>query len=163
MPIAWFIAPYKTKSTVSGLYRYCAMDDFTQQIIYADGGNWSESEILGNVAVVKVKAAQTTLDTISSTVNFVKLPKVLLTESLSDLTPTQKTAILNKLTSLGYSVPEIKNALGDDIGSKTLADLLRFAATRRLKPHFNADQTQILVDGIEQRCRPIEDVDKTVK
>ena len=110
MAIAWFICPYKTKMLGSHKIRYCAMDDFTVQI-RADGGRWVESEVLGNVAIVKVKAAAGTLTTLDAATGFVRLPKDLLSSLLSDLTPAQKTAIVNKLQNMGYPLAEIQDRL----------------------------------------------------
>jgi hypothetical protein len=163
MPIAWFICPYKRGPNIGlGPSRYCAMDDFTNQII-TDGGTWSETEILGNHAIVKVRASDVTLTKIADGQGFVRMPKAVLTEPLSDLGATAKTSIRNKLTALGYSLSEVRNALGDDLGSKTLADVLRFAAKRRLKPRYDKDTDTIILDGPEHPVRPIEDVDKAVK
>ena len=46
MPIAWFICPYKQRPAPKRNFRYCAMDDLTA-VIRADGGDWSETEVLG--------------------------------------------------------------------------------------------------------------------
>lgn len=166
MPIAWFICGYKRKDRQMGSMvrrcRYCQMDDFTSQIV-SDGGSWSEAEVLGGYAVVKVSASDSTLSTIAGTAGFQRLPKNLLTSSLSDLTTAQKNAIRNKLEDMGYSLSEIKDALGTDIGSKTLADVLRFAAKRRLKPRYDAETDAIVCDGAEQPVRSIDDVDRSVK
>lgn len=169
MAIAWFLCPYKLRATTintpNGLrpVRYCAMDDFTHDIIITDKGSWAESEVLGNHAVVKVSANQTTIDAIAATTGFVKLPKTILTTPLSDLSTAQKTAIKDKIESLGYTATEIKNTLGTNIGNKTLGDVLKFIAKRRLKPRYDSVNDVIVCDGTEQTCRPIEDVDKAVK
>ena len=52
MAIAWFICGYKLRRANM---RYCAMDDFTA-LINTDAGTWSESEVLGGSALVKVRA-----------------------------------------------------------------------------------------------------------
>lgn len=165
MPVAWFICKYKRRPVPPGgwwkLIRYCAMDDFTSQI-NADGGRWSETEILNGYAIVKVKASDTTLDTIAGTSGFQRLPKNLLTASLSDLTTAQKNAIRNKLEEIGYSLTEIKDALGNDLGSKTLADVLRFAARRRLKHRLDEATDTVIYDGPEQSVKPIDTVDESV-
>jgi hypothetical protein len=162
MPIAWFICPYKRDfSNPEVVARYCAMDDFTPQIL-ADGGAWAESEILGDAAIVKVRASAATLTTIAGTAGFTRLPKALLDEPLSDLTQQQKSAIVNKLQALGYPVSEIKAALGNDIGALTLRQVLKFAARRRLKPRYDAANDQIVLDGAAQPVRPIEELEARV-
>lgn len=156
--IAWFICPYKRRPVPRPI-RYCAIDDFTAQI-RADGGDWSASEVLGNSAVVKVRASQATLDLIAAT--FQRIPLSRLADSLSTLTSAQRTAIRDRLLALGYPDAEIRAALGSNLANRTLGDVLRFAATRRLKPRYDALTDQIFVDGPQQPCRPIADVDTAV-
>ena len=81
MALAWFICPYKRMTRdVGGVptpvvppTRYCAMDDFTA-LIRADGGDWHETEILGDHALVKVRAAPATLTTINGALGFLRFP-----------------------------------------------------------------------------------------
>jgi hypothetical protein len=40
--------------------------------------------------------------------------------------------------------------------------VLRFMATRRLKPRYDSLLDLIVLDGDEQDCRPVEDVDREV-
>jgi len=137
------------------------MDDFTPQI-RADGGDWTETEILGNHAIVKVRASDVLLSTIAATEGFIRLPKNRLDDSLSDLTTKQKKVLKDKLESLGYSLTEIRADLGNDIGTKKLRDVLKLAAKRRLKPRYDKDTDTIILDGPEQPVRPLEDVDGAV-
>lgn len=168
MPIAWIICPYKRRKSGFGIpyngspIRYCAMDDFTK-LIYEEGGDWSESEILGDHAIVKIRAGWKTIEKISAETGFTKLPKVDLSDNLSDLISDQKTAITEKIVELGYSADEIKNTLGDDIGTKTFKELLKFMAKRRLKPRYDRETDTIICDGVEQKCRSIEELDNAVK
>jgi hypothetical protein len=131
------------------------MDDFTADIV-ADGGSWSETEILGNHAIVKVNAAPATLATINAEPGFIRLPKDSLNSTLGDLTTPQKNAIKNKLNALGYSNQEIADALPDNWQAVTLRQVLRFAATRRLKARYDANTDTIHLDGDVQ---PVKDVD----
>lgn len=169
MTIAWFICQYKVKAGKSGLLdtRYCAMDDFTPLIITQDGGNWSESEVLGAYAVVKVNASDATLATINGTANFTRIPNhIQLSDTLGDLTTNQRNTLLALLQDMGYTLAEISGALGDNLAgwrNHTLGQVLRFAASRRLKPRWDDVQQQIVLDGILQACRPIDDVDAAVQ
>jgi hypothetical protein len=138
------------------------MDDFTAAI-RADGGDWSETEVLGNHAIVKVRASETTLQTIAAATGFSRLPKDRLGDSLSDLSTAVKTAIRDKMLALGYTAQEIQQRFGNDIGSYTLRDVLKFIATRRLKPRFDSNTDTIILDGAIQPVRPLEDVDLTVR
>jgi hypothetical protein len=162
MPYGWFVCQYKIFETKPGMAngRYCAMDDFTAQIT-ADGGTWSESEVLGSYAIVKVRASAATLTTINGTTGFIRIPNhVNLSDTLGDLTPAKKTAILNKLQDMGYTLAEIQAVLPDDWTSVTLRQVLHFAAQRRIRPRW--DGSQIVFDGPVDACRPIEEVDNEV-
>jgi len=140
------------------------MDDYTKEI-YTDGGNWSESEILGDAAIVKVKASDKTLTIIQSAKEFFRIPiHVGLDEKLSNVTSDDRTAILTKLNGLGYSMDEIEEVLGKDLSEfndKKLNELLTFTASRRLKPLR-------IVNGITEFTseivapKPIESIDKEV-
>jgi hypothetical protein len=168
MAIAWFICGYKLKAGKNDLMntRYCAMDDFTSAIL-ADAGTWSETEVLGGSALVKVRANAATLTTIAGTVGFQRIPSwVNLTDTLGSMTTAQRTAILNRITAMGYTLAEIQTALGTNLTgwrSHTLGDVLRFCSSRRLKPRWDAVQGQIVLDGILQACKPVAMVDAEVQ
>lgn len=163
MPIGWFIAPYKRLLVgVRGPTRYCAMDDFTT-LIWADGGDWTETEILGNRAVVKVRASSTTLTAINAAVGFTRLPKDALDIALSDLTNGQKQALRDEALDQGYTLSEIQDRFPNDLGSYTLGEVLRFMATRRRKPRYDQPSDTIILDGPVQGCRLVDDVDSGVR
>lgn len=160
MAIAWFLCQYKRNMNARRPTRYCAMDDFTQAI-YTDGGKWSETEVLGNYAIVKVRANDSTLATIAAADGFTRLPLKLLNETLANLTLAQRTAIANKLAEIGYTVDDLSTF--GNLRDKTLAQVLKFAASRRLKPRYDSDSDTIICDGDVCSCRPIEDVDADVR
>lgn len=160
MAIQWFICTYKrTTGRMPG--RYCAMDDYTPQIL-ADSGSWSETEVLGGYALVKVRASDATLNTIANDAGFLRIPIALLDTQLSTLTSQQRTAIRDRLNAMGYSDSEILAALGNNLGQRTLGQVLRFAASRRLKPRYDAIQDLIVLDGEIQTCRLVDDVDAEI-
>lgn len=160
MAIAWFIVPYKRTSVMNMPARYCAMDDFTSQIL-ADGGEWTETEILGDRAIVKVRANIDTLTAIAAV--FKRLPKDRLDDSLSTLTNPQRNALKNEILDQGYTLSEIQNRFGNDLSQFTLGDVLRFMTTRRLKPRYDSASDTIILDGAEQSCRPLTEVDTQVQ
>jgi hypothetical protein len=159
MPVGWFIAPYKRRDPSPGeIGRYCAMDDFTAQIV-ADGGAWAETEILGNAALVKVRAAAGTLTTIAAGSGFLRIPNHFdLNDTLGDLTAGQRNAILNELQTLGYSPAEITAALPANWATVTLGQLLRFAAGRRLRPRYDSGTDTIICDGPPQPVLPVDQI-----
>lgn len=158
MPVAWFICPYKRRNPGQvPPERYCAMDDFSAQI-FADGGNWDETEILGDAAIVKVRANAGTLTTINAAAGFIRIPNhVDLNDTLGDLTAGQRTAILGKLLALGYSQNEIDAALPANWQNVTLGQVLRFAARRRLKPKYNVATDTIEFDA--NSVQPVKSID----
>lgn len=161
MPTTWFICPYKRRDYNNQIGRYCAMDDFTPQII-ADGGSWSESEVLGNRAIVKVNADASTLSLIAGTTGFKRLPKDLLNSSLSDLTAGQKQALRDEVLDMGYTISEINDAFPNDLGTYTLKQVLQFMATRRLKPRYDGGTDTIILDGAEVVPKDIDKADSEV-
>lgn len=137
------------------------MNDFNTQI-FGDGGAWEEIEVGANFALVKVSASATTLSTIANT--FIRIPVSQLDTSLSLLTNAQKNTIKNKILEMGYTSQEITNALGSNMGTKTLRELLRFIATRRVKPRFDSVSKQIVFDGeVVIPGKTVEEVDGRVK
>lgn len=159
MAIGWYIVPYSRREGPRPV-RYCAMDDHTETIL-ADGGDWREVEVLGNRAIVKVRASAATLSTLNGI--FKRLPKNALNLSLSDLTNPQKIALRNELTDAGYSLAEIQARFGSDLGQFTLRDVLRFMATRRNKPRYDANLDEIFLDGPVQACNDIDALDLQVQ
>ena len=161
MPVAWYIVRYKRDQREGTPHpaRYCAIDDYTTQI-YGYGGEWTETEVLGNRAIVKVRARKAILDALDAV--FKRLPKNRLDDSLVDLPTGVKQALRNELLDMGYTVGQILEHLPGNLGDYTLRDLLRFATRRRLKPRYDAQTDTIHCDGIVQACRPIESVDAEV-
>ena len=65
-------------------------------------------------------------------------------------------------TELGYNTAEIRADLGQNIGNKTLRDVIRFALKRRLKPRYDEPTNSIVLDGPEQVCKTAETLDGEV-
>jgi hypothetical protein len=160
MPFGWYIIPYK-RHPILPRTRYPAIDDYTD-VVVAAGGTWAETEILGNRCLVKVRAPAALLDSLASVPEYKRLPKDRLDDSLVDLSSQIKRALRDELRDQGYTVAEIHARFGDDLGQYTLRDLLRFMATRRLRPRWNAETDEIILDGPSQGCRPIASVDAEV-
>lgn len=158
MPLAWYLVPYKRRAGTVEPERYCALDDFTAQVT-----DWTETEVLGDRAIVKVRAAAGVLSALNAEPGFVRLPKDAIDDSLSDLTQGQKNALKGILTDMGYTLQEIQARFGSDLGAYTLRDVLKFMATRRLKPRHDRAADTIVLDGEIQACRPVEDVDRKVQ
>lgn len=156
--MAWFICSYKVDPN-DAASRYCAMDDFTV-LIRSSGGAWSETEVLGNKAIVKVRAPAALLTTIAGTVGFYRLPTDNLNATVGSLTNAQRTALRNQILTMGYTQAEM-DALGQ-FNTRTIAQVFSLAASRRLKPRFDPDTRSIVLDGPPQPCLPISVVDLVV-
>jgi hypothetical protein len=157
MAIAWIICPYKRRNPGQvPPVRYAAIDDFTA-LIRADGGDWDETEILGDHALVKVRADPATLATINAAAGFVRFPNHFdLDDTLGDLTVGQRNALKAKALELGYTQAEIDAALPANWGAVTLRQVLRFLAGRRLKPRYDSGTDSIVVDGPVQPVKPVD-------
>lgn len=65
MSSAFFLCPYKNAPVETPIVgRYVAMDDHTPEVVVA-GGDWSEAEIDGNQAIVRVRATDAILNSLS--------------------------------------------------------------------------------------------------
>lgn len=162
MPTAWFLTIYKTGRKVWGRpTRYCAMDDFTE-LIFSGGGNWSETEVLGNYALVKVRASVALLSTIADAPGFYRVPVARLTETFGSLSQQTLLALRNRVIAMGYTAEEISAALPANWRQITLGQLARFIASRRLKPRYDAVSGTIVLDGIVQTCKDPAIVDTEI-
>ncbi len=165
--MAWFLAPYKRRDLDPGVpMRYCAIADFDGQI-KADGGSWSESEGLGDQAVVKVNASPATLDAIAAAPGFLAVPRkwARLLDGLSSLTNGERNLLQNRLLGIGFTQAEVNAAMGSSLAqwrSRTLEDLLGLFCSKRLKARYDAANDRIVLDGPVQPTRPIKDVDEAV-
>lgn len=160
MAVGLFLAPYKRLAAAAFPSRYCAMDDFTAAIL-ADGGVWSEAEILGNQAIVKVRASAATLASINAAPGVTRIPLDTLAAPLSSLTPAQRTAVRNQVLAAGYSAAEV-NAAIPDFSLVTVRDVLVLLATRRLLPRYDSGTDTIVTDGVPQPCKSVDQMDVEV-
>ncbi len=161
MPIGWFIVPYKRRIGHPRPIRYCAMDDYTVAIVEA-GGEWAEIEVLGDRAIVKVSAIPAVLAVLNAVPGFKRQPKDNLADSLSSLSTGAKADLRNELQDAGYASAEIRSQFGNDLGQHALGDVLRFMASRRRKPRYDPLTDEIVLDGPEQDCDSIDDLDGRV-
>lgn len=162
MPVAWFVTTYKRRDRPWGqVGRYCAMDDYTV-LIDADGGTWREVEILGQRAIVKVRASAATLQTINADPGIRGVPASMLDDPLSSLTNAQRNALRQLALDCGYTASDFTGAFPDGLGSVTLGQFLRFLARRRRKVRYDRPTDQILDDGPDQPTGSVDDVDADV-
>lgn len=141
MPVGWFMVPYQQLTRADGrVGRACAMNDFNSQILadpeYAGSEPWSEVEVLGNTAIVKVRASAALLTTINGTAGFDRIPPRFLTlgQTMADLTAGERTNMRNRALALGYTAAEADTEMGGTLAlwrGKTVRQFLRFIATRR--------------------------------
>jgi hypothetical protein len=160
MALGWFVCPYSRRNPGEvPAKRYCSVDDFTA-LVRADGGDWDETEILGDVALVKVRASQATLDLISNAPGVFTIPQkwINMQDDLSSMTAGERNQISNAVLSLGYSQAELDLAMGSSLAqwqTHVLEDLLVMASARRLKPRYDQPSDSVVCDGPVQ---PVKDV-----
>lgn len=158
--VAWFVAPYKRAPTTTRIVRYCAMDDFTAQIL-ADGGVWREIEGLGNRCFVKVRASAATISTINAAPGFTKIPLSRLDDPVSSLTTNQRNALRQLLLDGGYTLADL-NAAIPNFNPATLRDVLRFAVSRRNQPRYDQATDTIVLDGPNQPTGDLDALNEAV-
>lgn len=146
--IAWYIVPYVRDRRIGSPQpsRHCELSLYNKQIWDA-GGKWTCREILGNRAIVKIKAPAAILEMIDS--KYKRLPKDRLGDSLSDLSSGVKTALKNEILDMGYSLQEIKSKFGNavSIGQFTLRDVLKFMAKRKREFRYISETDDFVCDG----------------
>jgi hypothetical protein len=143
----FFVANYKLRAGTLHPTRYVATDDFTPQI-QADGGTWSEVEVLGpnlGVAIVKVKAQDTTIAAIAADPDHTRFPKDNFGDALSSLSNAKLNALRNFILGLGWTQLELDNALPNGIQNVTLSQVLRFLATHKLTAGANGTGGIVMV------------------
>ena len=147
MPVAWFVVPYKRHPLIPRA-RYPLIDDYTDGI-RAHGGQWRETEILGDRALVKVRAPLMVLDALAADPGIKRIPKKRLDDALSDLPQQAIIALRDELLDQGYTMAQIRERFGDqvDLSEYTLGDVLRFMASRRRTPRYIEEQDVIVLDG----------------
>ena len=158
--IGWYIVPYEIIRTPGLTYRRVAICQYQAQI-NAAGGQWTETEVLGDRAIVKVRAPQAVLNALNAV--FQRIPKDRLDDSLADLPLAAKQKIKNAILNMGYTLQELQERFTQDLGQYALKDVLKFMAKRRLKPRYDEVADEYFVDGIVQVCRSIESVDEEVQ
>ena len=161
MAVGWFIAPYVRRPHPDRVIRYCVIDDLTAAIA-ASGGAWAEVEVLGQHAIVKVRASNAVLTQVAGLTGVQRIPVARLDDQLSSLTNAQKNAIRNKVTALGYTLAELRERFPNDLGTYTLRELLLFVARRRRKVRYDEASDTIVDDGADQPVTPISVADETV-
>lgn len=165
MIIAWYLCPYRKALNPGGAaggfapyYRYCAMCDYNSQI-FPFGGLWSETEVLGNYAIVKVKAPDTLIPSLDA--EFYRLPVDNLDDFVDIISAADKTKLINFIKGLGYGNAEVNSGLGN-LNGKTLRNVLKFVSQRRLAPRWDNATQEFVCDGVQAIPKLLEDVDARV-
>lgn len=161
MPVGWFIAPYVRRAGTRRPTRYVVVDDLTA-VIRADGGDWAETEVLGQAAIAKVRASAATLALVAALPGVTRIPVARLDDPLASLSAGQKAAIRSRVQALGYTLPELAARFPSDLGTYTLRELLAFVAQRRRMVRYDVETDAIVDDGAIAPVRPLDDVDAAV-
>lgn len=159
MPIAFYIVPIvRINPPRNGLLadREIALNiDFPQL-----EGQWDCIEILGNRTIVKINTTASNLLLLNAA--YKRIPKDRLDDTLSSLSNAAKTALRDEILDMGYTLQEINNRFPDGIGNYTLRDALRFMATRRIEPNYDANTDSIVFTGDIVVCGDIDLLDRRI-
>lgn len=117
-------------------------DDLTKE-----GAKWRYEEIAGNRCLVRAEMSDALAQTIALDVNCLPLPLKRLDQTLGELSPQARSTLQDLAVEMGYSLTEIRNRLGNNVATVTLGQLLRFLASRRIKPRYSDDKTDVVFDG----------------
>lgn len=152
MPSAWFLMPFKVFEQRPDRDTRALEINFDPVVLDAyrtDGGEMRQIECRGNHALIKLRAfTQDTLDKVAGLPGTTRITTKQLNETLSDLTPAQKTALRNLIVGLGYALADVQAALGPDIGNRTVREVLRYIVSQD-QPGFtvNPDRTTFTMKG----------------
>lgn len=151
MPVGWYLMPYRALDMGDARDARALAINFDQAVLdafHAEDARLREAPCLGNHAVVKVRGSAGLLQAIAHLPGTDRFPKDLIDAPLSDLTAGQKTALRDRITGLGYTLAEFNAALGPDIGSRTLRDVVRFIVSKNQQQFtVGADKTTITMTG----------------
>ena len=161
MAFGWYIVPYgiMLRRVNNRPARWCRMNEFNA-IIRADRGQWAESEILGDRAIVKVRADPATLATIAGTFRIFPLDNLL--EGFNSLTVVEQDQVRNDILDAGYTTTEFQGRFGSTVKFSTLDDVCQFMTTRRRMPRYDPGTDMIVMDGDFRSCKNILLVDREV-
>ncbi len=158
--MSWFICPYKWITELGiGLYRYCAMNDFTEQLrvdasrspqpIEDHGGYlsgetplWAECEFLGDRAIVKVHTAASSamLAVLEAEPTFFRIPADVLDIALEDQNISNRdlNRMWEAMKDAGYTTDDISQLLGidrwQDLKRKSLREFANTITSRWRRP-----------------------------
>ena len=159
MAIGWYIVPYVQHPEILRR-RYCQIDDYSPQI-YAAGGHWMETEILGNRALVKLRAPVNIQNNAKN--NYKKMPVENLDVPLTNLPTAQKQALRAELLDMGYTEEDVYARFGDDLSIYTLREVFTFMAQKRKEERYDEETQTHYFDGPDVSCKPIEEIDEGVQ
>lgn len=157
MPIAWYIIPYVRIPPPTGLLAARAVALVVDR---PDLKTWREVEVLGNRAIVKVNASASVLSQLDAA--YKRIPKDRLDDTLSDLPAGVRNALRDEILDMGYTLQEINARFPGGVGNFTLRDVLRFMASRRRKPRYDAVTDAIVLDGEDVAGDDIDALDRVV-
>lgn len=159
MPVGWFVAEYTV--TRGQPVRWPLPHNVLQQLNEA-GAPWAAAEMLGQRALVKVRAPDAALSAIAGLAGVRRLPKDRLDDPLSDLPKAARDALQQLVLDMGYTRAEVRTRFGNDLGAFTLRDVILFMLGRRRRVRWDRTTDQVVEDGPELPGASLEDIDGRV-
>lgn len=144
----WFLCKYLQDPTLPrvppAFYPAFALYD---EEIQREGGAWKMEHIGTNWCVIKARISDALAQTIGLDINCRRIPMTSLDRPLSDLTNAQRNGLRDLAIEMGYTLAEIRSALGNNLSNVTLRQLLTFLASRRIKARWDRSVSQVVFDG----------------
>lgn len=161
----WFLCKYLQDPTLPRVPPafYPAFALYNEDI-QREGGTW-KMEHVGNIwCLIKARISDTLAQTIGLDINCRRIPMNILDRPLSDLNNAQRNGLRDLAVEMGYTLEEIRSALGNNLANVTLRQLLRFLASRRIKARWDAASSQLVFDGpqVNLDARVVKRLDDTV-
>ena len=158
MPVAFYIVPMKRNPFPAGPF---PQRDIALVIDDPNFKNWAGIEVMGNRAIVKVNAGAARLTQYDAA--YKRLPKNSLDTSLSDLSAPVKAALRAEVLGMGYTAAEVNARFPNGVGEYTLRQFLQFVSSRRRRERYDPDADEIILDGQDDPCGSLDEIDQQVR
>lgn len=140
MAIAWFYTAYDLVETRPGRRSFLLPTAPYEAAIRTARGRLVDIELPRKKLLVGVRATAAILNTIGADAKFERFPARALHVPLADLTQAQRRRFKALLNDLGYDDAAIRKRFGRvDFSTVTLAQFIKYAASRNFKPKPQRD------------------------
>lgn len=151
----YVLAPYERRVGPGGRpARRCALARILPDQKAGGTEPFVEAEGLGGFAVALIVDDDLRAQAAAAP-GILAFPKIPLTATLGEVNASTRSELRDAAAAMGYTMAEIRQALGTDLASVTLLRLLRFMVSRRRRPRYDPDTDSIVLDGAETSTSPL--------